>query len=161
MEDELFDNGIDGKPWGKDQAEASAEDYSDAYYEDGGIYLHQNTESDTKVVYFCGQWNDSGVDPDRIGVECDTSEFEDKGYSVYFEKDYAWIKVPGRKSFQLKMSFQLSDFVDVQSPVPIVMPYTGIADLQDALSAKKVQIIFDKEKFKAKLERYKNLLVFS
>lgn len=158
-EDDLFDNGIDGEPWGN-QNEAWADQYSEEEMEYGANYIYDNPENDTQVIYFSGQWNDSGVDPDRICIKCDCSGFTDKGYSVYIDRDKVWITVPG-KNFSLNLQLQPEDFIDIESPVPLRLPYTDIAQLKDALSEKKVKIAFDKEKFKEKLERYRNLLVFS
>lgn len=158
-DDDLFDNGIDGASWG-DATEASADQYGEEEMEYGANYIYDNPKDDAQVIYFSGQWNDSGVDPDRICIRCDCSGFTDKGYSVYIDRDKIWVGVPG-KNFSLNLQLQPSDFIDIESPVPLEMPWTRISELKDALSEKKVKITFDKEKFKAKLERYKNLLVFS
>lgn len=159
-DDDLFDNGIDGVGW-DNQSEASADSYSEDEMDYGANYIYDNPKDDTQVVYYCGQWNDSGVDPDRICIRCDMSGFNgDVGYQVFIDTDKIWVTVPGIH-FSLNLQLQPKDFIDIESPVPIVLPYTSISALQDALSEKKVKITFDKEKFKAKLERYKNLLVFS
>ncbi len=163
MNDDLFDNGIDGEPWAQDAAENGAERYSEEeaeIHEMGGVYLHKDTVNDTEVIYYWGQWNDSGIDPDTIALGCDVSAYEDKEHRVWFDRESAWIKVPGKKQFQLPGKFNLKDFVDVESPVHIECMRTHFADLQEALSEGKVKITFDKEKFKVKLERYRSLLAF-
>jgi len=160
MEDDLFDNGIDGTTW-DNQSEAWADSYSEDELEYGANYIYENAKDDTAIIYYCGQWNDSGVDPDRICIKCDMSGFHgDIGYQVYIDRDKIWVTVPG-KHFSLNLQLQAKDFIDIESPVPLELPYTSISAMKDALSDKKVKITFDKEKFKEKLERYRNLLVFS
>jgi len=153
MEDDLFDNGIDGTEF-----ESSADFYYDDMEEHGGIYLYD--EGGTQIVYFYGQWNDSGVDPDRILVRCDVDEYNSYNYHVYIDSDKIWVRTPG-KNFDLPLRLQLSDFVDVEPYVLIAPMKTSISEIQDLLSEKKLKFNFDKDKFKAKLERYKNLLAFT
>jgi len=164
MNDDDFDNGIDGTPWASNSTEDSAERCSEeeyVTYELGGVYLHKDSANDTEIIYYYGQWNDSGVDPDKIALGCNVSAYEDKEYRVWFDRESAWIKVPEKKAFELNGKFSLKDFVDYESPVNIECMRTNFDDLQDALSEGKVKFIFDKEKFIAKLERYRGLLVFS
>lgn len=154
MEDDLFDNGIDGEPF---------ESYADHYYEDveefGGMYLYD--EDNAQIIYFYGQWNDSGVDPDRILVKCGLDNYNNATHYVYIDQNKLWVTVPG-KSFDLPISTKLSDFVEIDPPVFDLIPMrTGISELREALDEKKVKFIFNEEKFKAKLERYKNLLAFT
>lgn len=165
MSDDLFDNGIDGEPFGRDMAEEQAECFSEDMYEEyemGGYNLYTNEDDETKITYYCGQWNDSGVDPDRISIKCNYMSFKDEEYYVSIGEESAWIGVPGRKSFELKVKFDLSDFVEVDSPIDIsVHRRFNFSEMVDLLSEKKIKFVFDKEKFKTKLERYRGLLAFS
>jgi hypothetical protein len=155
-EDDLFDNGIDGEPWDYDGA-------NDDLYEiaqEGGIIIHNDPVDKTMVVYYSGQWNDSGVDPDTIVLTTDGLWKDKAAYFLAIEVGEARIKTP-TKSFKLDISFRLDDFVKVNSTIPIVVNKTNIGDLVDSISAKTTTIVFDKEKFKDKLERFSRLLVFS
>ena len=161
MNDDLFDNGIDGTGW-DNATEASADQYGDEEHEMGGILLYNNDKDETRITYYCGQWNDSGVDPDHISIKCDFMDFATAEHWVSIGEDSAWFGVPGKKAFELKGQFKLSDFVEVESPIDIdVNRRFNIDEMVDLISEKKIKFGFDKEKFKAKLERYRGLLVFS
>lgn len=160
-DDDLFDNGIDGTGW-DNSSEAAADSYSEEEYEMGGTLLYANSTDETKITYYCGQWNDSGVDPDHIAIKCDYISFKGDEYWVSIGENSTWFGVPGRKAFELKGEFNLSDFVEVESPIDIsVRRRFNFSEMIDLLSEKKIKFGFDKEKFKAKLERYRGLLVFS
>jgi hypothetical protein len=152
--DDIFDNGIDGEPF-----DSPADDYYDDY-EDSGFVIYRNKADNTQIIYYSGQWNDSGVDPDRILVRCDIDNFGDAKYYVCINIDRVWIKTP-EKHFDMDVVMKLSDFVDIESPIEITPNRTSISEMTDLLSDKKIKITFDKEKFKARLERLRNLLVFT
>ncbi len=158
-EDDLFDNGIDGEPYANNNNEALLNSYYDIH-EDGGIIIHDDIEKHTMVVYYCGQWNDSGMDPDTIVISIDEGDWKAPTYRVAFDKEEARIVTPTKK-FKLHASFKLQDFVGVISPVKIICNNTNTGDLVDSIAAKTTQIVFDKDKFKDKLERFQRLLVFS
>ena len=156
-DDDLFDNGIDGEPF-----EGPNDDYADEESYWGGTVLYANSKDETRITYFCGQWNDSGVDPDSISLKCNYMTLKDDEYYVSIGKDSIWIKVAGKTAFELKGQFNISDFVEVDSPIDInVRNRFNFDEMIDSISEKKIKFVFDKEKFKAKLERYRGLLVFS
>jgi len=155
MEDELFDNGIDGTQF----EDPTHDDFLMGIYEDGGTIIHYDREMDLQVIYFCGQWNDSGVDPDSIMIRLEQEKTYEKGYSVRIDKDRVYFYLPD-KHFDIEAKLHLTDFIDIESPFPIEIYKVNISDLQDAISEKKIKVNFDREKFLARIERFKNLLVF-
>lgn len=160
-DDDLFDDGINGTGW-DNASEASADQYGDDEYEWGGTLLYADGANETKITYYCGQWNDSGVDPDSISIKCNYMDFKDNEYWVSIGEESAWFGVPGKKAFELKGQFKISDFVEIDSPIDIsVHRRFNFSEMIDLLSEKKIKFVFDKEKFIAKLERYRGLLAFS
>jgi len=156
MEDDLFDNGIDGTPWG----EGDQYDFLQQVYEDGGTVIHHDPDVDLLVVYYSGQWNDSGVDPDSISISLESNSFDKKGYWVGIQEDKVSFNTPDKEYFQIEAKVHLTDFLDISSPMPIEVYRTHLPNLIDAISAKQITVKFDREKFISKIKRYENLLVF-
>lgn len=146
MSDNLFDNGIDGEP-------IENEEFEDDVYYDGGIYLFRDKKENISIMYFVGQYNDNNMDPDSIVIDCDE-------YRVQIDDNRIYIRTPG-KNFDLPLTMQLTDFVQVQSPVNIVVNKTNIDDLVEARDRKTLKIIVSKEEIQRKIKRLENLLVFS
>lgn len=158
MEDDDFDNGIDGTPWEEND---QFDEIIAQVYEDGGTLIHYDQTIDLMVAYFSGQWNDSGVDPDRICISLNShTSMEDDHYWVGIYENSVHFNSPSKKYFEIEAKVKLSDFIDITSPVSIELYKTHFPDLIDAISNKQIKVNFDKQKFIDRIKRFENLLVF-
>jgi hypothetical protein len=120
---------------------------------EGGIILNSNTKDPVRVYYFVGQYNDNNMDPDSIVIKSGD-------YRVQLDEDCVWVRTPTRE-FDLPLNMQLTDFLEIQSPVAIIVNKTNIGDMVDAVSNKTLKINSDSEAFQKRVQRLESLLVFS